>query len=175
MTALARHTIRVASLHEPTPSRVLGVLNDEMLRHGDPDMFCTTAYAYAVPAPDGGLEVTIARGGHPPGLIRRAGGSLEEAGVIGTLLGVRDDVMLTDERVHLAPGDALILYTDGVTERRDGTRMLGEDGLSAAIQAAPAGATAEELCAVIEQTIFAFSPEPPQDDVAVVVVRPMPA
>lgn len=175
MTALARHTLRVASLHEPTPSRVLGVLNDEMLRHGDPDMFCTTAYAYALPAPDGGLDVTIARGGHPPGLVRRAGGGLEDAGAIGTLLGVREDVMLTDEPVHLAPGDALILYTDGVTERRGEAGMLGEDGLSAAIQAAPTGATAEELCAVIEQTIFAFSPEPPQDDVAVVVIRPMPA
>jgi serine phosphatase RsbU (regulator of sigma subunit) len=173
MTALARHTLRVASLHEPTPSRVLGVLNSEMLRHGDPDMFCTTAYAHAVPAADGGLDLRLARGGHPPGIVRRAGGQLEEIGSIGTLLGVREEVVLTDDRVHLSPGEALVLYTDGVTERRSDAGMLGEDGLAAVLAAAPPSASAEDLCAAIEQTIYAFSADPPQDDVAIVVIRPI--
>ncbi|MFI5050844.1 MAG: GAF domain-containing SpoIIE family protein phosphatase [Gaiellales bacterium] len=173
MTALARHTLRVASLHEPTPSRVLGVLNSEMLRHGDQAMFCTTAYAHAQPAPDGGLDLRLSRGGHPPGIVRRATGEIEEVGSIGTLLGVRDEVTLTDDPIHLAPGDALVLYTDGVTERRDGTGMLGEEGLAAAVAAAPPASSAEEMCAVIEQTIHAFSADPPQDDVAIVVIRPV--
>ena len=81
--------------------------------------------------------------------------------------------MLTDDAIHLAPGDALVLYTDGVTERRDGSGMLGEDGLAAALEAAPPAASAEDLCAVIEQTIHAFSADPPQDDVAIVVIRPI--
>ena len=173
MTALARHTLRVASLHEPTPSRVLGVLNAEMLRHGDRDMFCTTAYVHATPAADGGLDLRLSRGGHPPGVVRRASGEIEEVGSIGTLLGVRTEVTLTDDELHLAPGDALVLYTDGVTERRDGTGMLGEEGLAAALEAAPPAASAEDLCALIEQTIVAFSADPPQDDVAVVVIRPL--
>ena len=105
--------------------------------------------------------------------MRRATGEIEEVGSIGTLLGVRDEVALTDDAVHLAPGDALVLYTDGVTERRDGTGMLGEEGLAAAVEAAPPASSAEDMCAVIEQTIHAFSADPPQDDVAIVVIRPV--
>ena len=164
----------MASLHEPTPSRVLGVLNTEMLRHGDADMFCTTAYAHALPAADGGLDLRSRAAATLPGSCDAPAGGIEEVGGIGTLLGVRDEVQVTDELVHLAPGDALVLYTDGVTERRDGSRACSARTACTRRRGGSAGAAAEELCAVIEQTIFAYSPDPPQDDVAVVVIRPVP-
>ena len=175
MTALARHTVRVAALHEPTPSRVLGVLNQEVRRHCPPDMFCTAAYADAVRSEDGSLDLTIALGGHPPGAIVRADGRLEEAGRPGMLLGVRDTPDLTDQRLRLAAGELLVLWTDGVTERRSGTRIFGEEGLAEVLRRVTAGWTADMLSRELEQAVLDFAPEPPQDDVAIVVIRPLPA
>lgn len=172
MTALARHTVRVASLHEPTPSRVLTVLNGEILRYGARDMFCTAAYAHAVRSQDGGLDLTISRGGHPAGLILRADRRVEEAGQPGTLLGFRAEVELSDDRFHLSAGDALVLYTDGVTERRDGHLLFGEERLTAVLQAIPADASADQITGLIDQAITDFSAEPPQDDIAIMVIRP---
>jgi serine phosphatase RsbU (regulator of sigma subunit) len=174
MTALARHTVRVAALHEPTPSRVLRVLNDEVRRHCPPDMFCTAAYADAVRGEDGSLDLTIALGGHPPGAVVRADGSLEEAGRPGMLLGVRDWPDLTDQRVRLAAGEMLVLWTDGVTERRSGTRIFGEEGLMAVLRRVSAGWTADRLSRELERAVLDFAPDPPQDDLAIVVLRPLP-
>jgi GAF domain-containing protein len=171
MTSLARHTLRVASLHEPTPSRVLGVLNSEVHRHGWPDLFCTAAYVHALPAAGGGFDLTVALGGHPPGLLRRSDGSIEEAGRVGTLLGVSEPPALVDHRLHLAPGDMLLLYTDGVTEHREGTRMFGEQRLADLLAAAPPGVTAEQVAAELEQAVADFTPGPPRDDIAIVVLR----
>jgi serine phosphatase RsbU (regulator of sigma subunit) len=174
MTALARHTVRVAALHEPTPSRVLRVLNDEVRRHCPPDMFCTAAYADAVRGEQGSLDLTIALGGHPPGAVVRSDGSLEEAGKPGMLLGVRDNPDLTDQRLALAAGEMLVLWTDGVTERRSGTRIFGEEGLAKVLHRVSAGWTAEELSRELERAVLDFAPEPPQDDLAIIVLRPLP-
>ncbi len=173
MTSLARHTLRVASLHEPTPSRVLRVLNGEIRRHRLPDMFCTAAYAHIVRGDGAGLDVTIALGGHLPGVIRRGGGEIEQAGHPGTLLGIREEVDLADHRVHLAAGDVLVLCTDGVTERRDGARMFGEERLASLLRTTAPGASAEQVALALEGAVAEFGAEPPQDDVAIVVIRPV--
>ncbi len=174
MTALARHTLRVASLHEPTPSRVLRVLNGEIQRHGAPGMFCTAICLHATADPGGGLHVTIAHAGHPPALVRRRDGVTEEVGVAGTLLGVREQVMMNDTQMRLAAGDALVLYTDGVTERRDGTRMFGDQRLAELVASVPDGTDADGIALAIETAIDEFSVDPPQDDVAILVLRVAP-
>jgi serine phosphatase RsbU (regulator of sigma subunit) len=56
--------------------------------------------------------------GHPPALIRRADGRVQEVGVTGPLLGYAEEVRLTDARFRLAFGDLLLLYTDGAVEAR---------------------------------------------------------
>jgi GAF domain-containing protein len=172
MTALARHTVRVASLHEPTPSRVLRVLNDELRRNGSSDAFCTAAYAHISPAgDDGGLDLRIALGGHPPGLVRRIGGTIEEAGVAGTLLGVREQVTLTDQPQRLAPGELMVLYTDGVTEHRYDGALFGERRLADLLATVGGDVTAEQVAAEIVRAVTAFGTDPPRDDIAIVVVR----
>jgi GAF domain-containing protein len=170
MTALARHTIRVASLHERTPSRVLAVLNSELRRHGIPDLFCTAAYAHGTTTAGGGIELVVSRGGHPPALIRSSDGMIRNAGQAGTLLGVLDEPELSDEHTALAPGDMLVLYTDGVTERRGPEGMLDEDGL-AKVVAGTGHATAAALAGAVERAVVDFADDPPQDDVAVIVIR----
>jgi sigma-B regulation protein RsbU (phosphoserine phosphatase) len=84
----------------------------------------------------------VASGGHPPPLLLRAGGAAEVVPCPGTLLGVEHDARSFDREIELAPGDTLVLYTDGVTEaRRD--RPLTPEDLGAALRAsAPDGAAA---------------------------------
>jgi GAF domain-containing protein len=171
ITSLARHTVRIASLHERTPSRVLRVLNDEIRRVDAPAHFCTAAYAHAERAADGGLDLTVALGGHAPGLVRRRDGSIDEAGRPGTLMGVWEQVALTDDYVHIAPGELLVLYTDGVTEHRDGGHMFGEEGLADVLRKADPHATAEQVATLIERAVTAFTDRPPRDDIAIVVIR----
>jgi serine phosphatase RsbU (regulator of sigma subunit) len=95
---------------------------------------------------------------------------VETVGVPGTLIGVEPQLSLHQSEVLLAPGDAVVLYTDGVTERRRGSLMLDEDGLIAAVTAA-IGESADNLAAAVEQTVKDFSPETSRDDLAILVVR----
>ncbi|MEU8791293.1 PP2C family protein-serine/threonine phosphatase [Streptomyces sp. NPDC048643] len=82
-------------------------------------------------AADGSFTVTLAGGGHPPALALRADGTVEAVSTIGgRLIGLLPDLHFVQTTTRLAPGDALLLYTDGLIEARtaDGS-MLGEQGL----------------------------------------------
>ena len=76
------------------------------------------------------MDVRLALGGHPPPLVLRADGSVEALGAFGTILGATPDAVLSDVAVRLAPGDVLVLYTDGVTEAGVRTDPLGQEGLA---------------------------------------------
>ena len=115
VTALARYTIRAAVMRNRSPAGILRWLNTAMLRQGT-GRFVTIAIARLELEPDGTVIVTVASGGHPLPRILRASGLVEELGTTGTLLGVLDDVELSDRGTRLAAGDALVLYTDGLTE-----------------------------------------------------------
>ena len=75
------------------------------------------------------LEPKVVCAGHTLPLRLRQDGSVEAAAEPQPLLGVMDDLELYEQMVTLDPGDVLLCVTDGVTERREGTRMLGDEGL----------------------------------------------
>jgi serine phosphatase RsbU (regulator of sigma subunit) len=80
---------------------------------------------------------------------------------------------VADEHV-LDRGDLLVAVTDGVLERRDGARMLGEDGLRADLAAAgplPPQGVAERIRRLVRD----FADEPQADDMAVLAIRVTPA
>jgi PAS domain S-box-containing protein len=169
VTALARYTLRAAAMRERLPSRILALLNEALLRQRDDGRFCTVAYAY-VEAQDGGARIGFASGGHPLPLLLRADGSVERLGTHGTLLGVMPDPDLEDQTATLTAGDALVFYTDGVTEARGADAPLGDERL-AAILASCAGQDAEAIAARVEQAALALQDGSPRDDIAVVVLR----
>jgi hypothetical protein len=116
VTALARYTIRSAVVRHRSPSGILHWLNDAMLRQRlDQGRFATVTCARLDLEPDG-VCATVASGGHPCPRILRSTGLVEELGAPGTLLGVVPEVRLSDRSTRLASGDALIFYTDGLTE-----------------------------------------------------------
>jgi PAS domain S-box-containing protein len=168
VTALARYTLRAAAMREGPPSRSLRLLNDALLRQRDDRRFCTVAYVYLEPS-HGGARVSCAIGGHPLPLLLRSDGNVEAVGAPGTLVGVLPDPKFEDHSVWLDPGDALVLYTDGVIEGRVG-ETLDEDRL-AQLLTAYAGAGADAIAAGVEDVALNASGGTPRDDIAVLVLR----
>jgi serine phosphatase RsbU (regulator of sigma subunit) len=84
---------------------------------------------------------------------------------------VFEDVKLTEQEASLAPGEALILYTDGVVEARspDGL-FFGEERLKAILHSSVA-LDASTIASRIEDAVLNFQEQDPRDDVAVLVLR----
>ncbi len=170
VTGLARHTLRAVARTREAPDEVLGFLNGALRRHGALPAFCTVGCAVIEPGHPG-FTVRASSGGHPFPLVLRADGRLEEVEVTGTMLGVADDPDLEEVVMHLAPGDALIVYTDGVTDaRRHGGERFGEERLLAALLEA-AGGSAAEIAEGVEAAVRAHHPGVSADDRAIVVLR----
>lgn len=179
LTALARHTtLALTSLGWP-PSRVLAEVSaaiaaDEPAGDGLSDpRFCTMVLATLEPGCDDegrGADVVLSLGGHPRPLLLTADGQVTEVGIPGTLLGVVDEPELHDVRLRLRPGEALLLFTDGVTEARRGHEVLGEERLVRLVQGLH-GATAREMVNRVVSRVRSFSGEDdPRDDVAVLAL-----
>ena len=169
VTALARYTLRAAAMRERLPSRSLRLLNEALLRQRDDRRFCTVAYAYLEPLKKG-ARVGFASGGHPLPLLLRADGTVDVVGEPGTLLGVVPDPNFEDRSLALAPGDALVFYTDGVIEGRGTHGTLDEAGL-AELVATCVGAGADAIAACVEDAAVAAQDGRPRDDIAVLVLR----
>jgi len=156
-------------MRERKPSEILTTLNDALLQQRSDHMFCTVAYVRVRPNP-GGARLTICCGGHPLPLVLRADGTVLAAGSPGTLLGIFPDPELVDRTVDLGPGDALVLFTDGVIEEHGDGEMFGRDGMTDLLRES-VGRKAEEIAEAIEQAVVAFGPAAPRDDIAIVVLR----
>jgi serine phosphatase RsbU (regulator of sigma subunit) len=160
----ARHTIRAASMFVSRPSRVLHALNELLVSSAQAgDRFCTACYVRLRPN-DGVIRLTASVAGHPLPIILRGDGRLERCGVPGTLLGVFDDPDLRDRATDLHPGDALLLYTDGLVERREGDV---DDRLERVLRSV-AGAPAPQIVRAIEDEVIV--PSDTRDDIACVVL-----
>ncbi|CAN5274059.1 hypothetical protein BH20ACT24_BH20ACT24_16680 [soil metagenome] len=169
LTGLARHTLRAAAMRQSRPTRILATLNQALLDQGGAQRFCTVCCARIKRTSDG-VRVTVSSGGHPLPLLLRGDGTLQRLGASGTLLGVFPDPDLTDESLDLAPGDAVIFYTDGVTEERAAGVVFSEARLESIVRSC-AGVGASVIAERIERAVLDFQPDPAKDDVAVLVLQ----
>ncbi|MGW3287981.1 PP2C family protein-serine/threonine phosphatase [Streptomyces sp. NPDC001002] len=134
LTSLARYTLRAAAVYDPDPATVLANLNT-VLNHeynGNDPRFCTVVFGLLTPDGDG-FRITLASGGHPPALLMRADGTADQLPTPGgQLIGVLPDAHIATTTVRLAPGDTLLLHTDGLTEAHtatDGEDRYGDEAL----------------------------------------------
>ncbi len=169
VTALARYTIRAAAVQHEQPSVVLAVLNDVLL-HDDTDRYCTAVVVRLRQGLDDRWTATFACGGHPFPVAWRADGEPAACGRAGTLLGLLADTESHDTTLPLAPGDGLLLYTDGVTEARRGDDFFGDHRL-AEVVARRRREPGRDLAAEVLDEVLAFQEGQPADDVVVVAVR----
>jgi PAS domain S-box-containing protein len=172
VTALARYTIRAVTLKDDRPSEVLAALNEAMLRQLPEDRFCTAACVRLEPQ-DGsvGVGVDVSRAGHPPPLLVRSGATVEEVGCSGKVLGVFPDAELRDTALRLMPGEALVLYTDGVTEARSPDGEFFGEGRLRHLLSSCAGCDAATFARRIKGVVLDFQEGYPRDDLAVLVLR----
>ncbi|MEA2450170.1 MAG: hypothetical protein QOG63_2102, partial [Thermoleophilaceae bacterium] len=171
VTALARHTVRTASLQPASPAQLLETLNGALLAQRAGTEFCTVCVGQLTrPGGSGSATLRIALGGHPPMFVLRADGSVEAHGEPGTLIGVFSDPALHEVDVPLEPGDVVLLYTDGVTEAGPVGEEIGEDGL-ALLLGELRGRTPEEIVAAVEHAAVSAQDGKPRDDIALVALR----
>ncbi len=169
VTGLVRDVIRVlVGDGKPLPE-VLGRLNETLVDRGG-GRYCTLALAAVAPGDGDQLDVALHLAGHDRPVLLHGGGGATFVGTGGTALGLLDTITTPTAELALKPGDALIFYTDGVTERRRGRELFGTERLRES--AAPlAGYSADVVAARLRAATIAFSPEPPRDDIAVLVLR----
>jgi sigma-B regulation protein RsbU (phosphoserine phosphatase) len=171
VTALARHTIRTAALSSGDPAEMLDMLNRAMFlgrTEGELEHFCTVHVSVLREAQDG-FVVRTASAGHPPGLVMRAGGAIEQIDAAGPPVGWHDAPRFTAVETALAPGDVLVIHTDGITDARRDGQLLGEDRVARVLESA-SGGDAEAIVARLLEALSAPGVEV-RDDAAVVVAR----
>ncbi|HKH25811.1 MAG TPA: GAF domain-containing SpoIIE family protein phosphatase, partial [Acidimicrobiia bacterium] len=169
LAALVRYTTRAAAVQTRRPRLVLNLVNEVVLRQSE-EQFCTAAYLRL--RPEGvGTRLTISCAGHPLPMLLRAAGEVETVACRGRVLGPFPDLASVDRVERLDPGDALLLYTDGVTDARnaDGS-FFGEERLRKTLEGC-AGSSADDIVKAIVGKLNEFHGGQPRDDIAFVVVR----
>ena len=167
LAALARYTVRTLAVLQTSPRRVLTGLNDTVLARGEPERFLSAVYLTTRKTTDG-VEVKLARGGHPAPLLRRVDGTVDTIEAPGRLLGCLPNPGLADIRLLLAPGELLLLYTDGVTEARRASEQFGDTRLRALL--ATNTANAHQIIDQIIDAALAHSDGELTDDAAVMAI-----
>jgi sigma-B regulation protein RsbU (phosphoserine phosphatase) len=168
LTSLARYTVRAEAVHASRPRDVLTRLHSTLLQY-HPDQFCTAVYVVLDGGPDRS-RMTVSTGGHDLPLRIAANGHLDVIGSAGSILGMIEASTLSDTTVPLAPGDVVVLYTDGVTEARRNGEFFGEERLRATIHEV-AAKEAQDIADAIVTAALDFQGGDAKDDIAVVVIK----
>lgn len=167
LAALVQGMFAVEASTGDSPAAVISRINARLAARHLESRFVTLVYA--VLTGDGCLQYANA-GHNPPMLLSRDGLRALDAG--GTVLGWLPTTAYRDETVVLQPGDTLVMFTDGVTEARDGEgNEFGDERLAATLRA-HASASPAALLDQIFADVHAFSAGAEQnDDMTVVVTK----
>ena len=171
VTALARHTVRAASLSAASPAEALKTLNHAMFlgrRETEIKHFCTLLVV-SIRRREDGLELTVS-GAHPPGVIVRSGGSTSLLQAVGPPVGWYPEAEFLEGSARLKHGDLLALFTDGITEARTASGMVGVEEVVRRLGEAAPGSGASKIVDALERLIAIDSTEV-RDDVAALVLK----
>ncbi|GIV61026.1 MAG: hypothetical protein KatS3mg043_2115 [Rhodothermaceae bacterium] len=172
LMARLQATLRALAPEAPSLANLGTTLNDIFYRDGLRSRFASLVYLEVTPETD---AVRLLNAGHLPPLIVRADGTVEEAPRGGPALGLMPGVRFTEQHLDLAPGDLLVVYSDGVTEARNAYGwFFEEDRLHAILPQLP-GRTAEDAGRRILSAVEHFIGDArPHDDLSLVVLRRCP-
>jgi serine phosphatase RsbU (regulator of sigma subunit) len=132
LTGLLRQSTRAYARRASGPGAVLARVNQALIEQDFTEGFAT-AVLVLLELRGRRVDVTVAAAGHPPAVVVRADGRIEELGD-GTLLGMIPGVRIEDFSTHLDPGDALALYTDGLIEADAPRRIVTVDEMIAPLR-----------------------------------------
>jgi serine phosphatase RsbU (regulator of sigma subunit) len=157
-----------ASIAGSAPADTLTRINQALLRRAVEARFATVFYG--VLRPEGRLVTCNA--GHNPGLLIRIDGTLEKLEAGGLMVGAFDSATYDEEERSVAPGDTLVLYSDGVTDAMSPEgEQFGDERFLAALVSAHREGPEESLRRVLEVVRSFVSHAAPADDVTMLVMR----
>ena len=168
--AVTKTLIKAMAGEETRPEVFLAKVNDELARGNEASMF-VTVFCGVLNTETG--EVVYANGGHnPPLVVRREGGVAYLDGIAGLVLGAMEGITYTGEHLILGPGDALFLYTDGVTEAMDKDQALfSEERLQQDVMELRGRPIKEMIKGVLEKVKLFTEGAPQSDDITMMVVQ----
>ncbi|MGI4791277.1 MAG: SpoIIE family protein phosphatase [Janthinobacterium lividum] len=126
--ATVRNMLRYAVYHSPTLVGALTNLNSLLVEQ---DFLSGFATLFVATYDSGAGTLTYVNCGQEPALIRRSTGTLEQLEPTGPILGSFENSVFEEETVQLGPGDAIVVFTDGLTEvGRNRAEMIGIEGVA---------------------------------------------
>ncbi len=151
---LASALIHHVAMHETSPARILGAVNEEICSRNPEEMF-VTVWLGVLELSTGIL--TAASAGHEYPALKQADGSFELfKDRHGFVIGGMENVRYREYTLHLTPGDKLFVYTDGVPEATDANQqMFGTDRMISALRTRENG-TPEEILGAVTDAVAAF-------------------
>ena len=164
--AMGKFVFRSLARRHPEPPDFLTHANDVVVAEIAGGAFITMAYLTA----DSQGRIACASAGHPRPRLLRADGSVEELRCRGLALGIAEGQAYDQVRLELAPGEAVVVYTDGLVEARRDGELYGVERLDSALGSA-ANLGAQELADALVADCRAFSGGELADDCAIVVIR----
>jgi serine phosphatase RsbU (regulator of sigma subunit) len=173
LTGLVRYTARALAARESSPAEILDGINDTLLRSAEGEEFSTVAVVRVEPTRDGG-RITTSVGGHPRPAVLRRNGAIAVLGEPGVLVGAFEDAKYANANARILRGETLVMYTDGLTSKDEGDALADNGRLRRALEPL-ANATAEDIVAAIEDHVARRTEGDPNDDVAVLALRSLPA
>jgi serine phosphatase RsbU (regulator of sigma subunit) len=167
LTDRTRQSIRTAAHFDRSPVSLLAALNTVLHTTGS-HRFVTVVCARLRTASDH-VDVELAVAGHPPPIVLRANGIVEQAEVSGLAIGLVPDARYRSVTLRLDPGDSMLMFTDGVDEARGESGFYGLDRMIALLPPY-AGAAPEVICEAVERDVVEFLDGRPHDDIALLAV-----
>ncbi len=160
-------SVRAFASTDSAPGRVASRVNGALVRNDSLRRFVTFFYAvYDTETRD----LTFANAGHNPPLVVSADGSVRRLATGGMVLGVFDAANFEQDRARLAPGDRLVLFTDGIVEAENAAGDEFGDSRLTDILMHRRAAGAPALVDGIFDQVIRFTAAPLQDDATVVVL-----
>ena len=169
LTALAKLLFHHANIEHAAPAALMKAVNNDFRSIFGARSFMT---AMCVALDPGSGRASVVGAGHPPLLIRRSDQRIDTVSSIAPPLGLLEQAPFSETIVDLAPGDAFLLYTDGLFGGAGGERgRLTPQQVAAVFGGARAPTAAALLEHVLDQTGASGRKQPPADDATAMVVR----
>jgi phosphoserine phosphatase RsbU/P len=171
LMANVQASVRAFATASTSPSALCSRVNSVLCSSISTGKFVTFFYG-VLDAERGTFEYTNA--GHPPPILLRAKGDVQELTGGGAVLGVFSDWQYRDLQLHFYPGDRLLLFTDGITEAaRVESEEFGEQRLIEGARRSAEKSTAELKASLLEQ-VKQFCSYQLQDDATLIVLSALP-
>jgi serine phosphatase RsbU (regulator of sigma subunit) len=171
LTSRVKHSILAYAFDgDRGPAEILSLTNMAFYKTTAPEQFATVFFGI-LDVRQGCLIYSNA--GHTTGAVTRVDGATTRLSSTGPVLGAIEQPAFGEESVHLDSDKLLLLYTDGITEARNGSELYGEDRLFRLLTEAKS-ADPTDLVGRIMLAVQQFSGGSRRDDIAVLAVRRLP-